>query len=131
MKLDKKKELAAKTLDVGKNRIAFSNEHLSEIKEAITKQDIIDLHKSGAIKIKPVKGRKKVEKRKTKRKLGKIKIKPGRRKKDYVLMTRKLRKYLKGMKVQNKLETEKYKDMRKKIRARYFKSLSQLKEVLK
>ena len=43
MNLTKKKELAAKVLKVGKNRIIFVEEHLSEIKEAITRFDIADL----------------------------------------------------------------------------------------
>jgi len=40
MKLDKKKNLAKRVLNVGKERIIFVKERLSEIKEAITKQDI-------------------------------------------------------------------------------------------
>ena len=40
LNLNKKKELASKVLKVGKNRILFNTEGLSEIKEAITKQDI-------------------------------------------------------------------------------------------
>ena len=61
MQLARKKELAAKVLKVGKNRIVFVEGHLSEIKEAISRMDILDLHKSGAIQIKEVKGRKKIE----------------------------------------------------------------------
>ena len=67
MNLKKKKELAAKALGVGKNRVCFNPEGLSEIKEAITKQDIKDLYEAGAITIKPNSGRKIHEKRKTKR----------------------------------------------------------------
>ena len=40
MNLGKKKQLAARTLGVGKSRVHFVNENLNEIKEAITKQDI-------------------------------------------------------------------------------------------
>ena len=60
MNLGKKKQLAARTLGVGKSRVHFVNENLNEIKEAITKQDIRDLVSSGAIKVKEVKGRRKV-----------------------------------------------------------------------
>ena len=67
MQLAKKKELASKVLKTGKNRIIFTEENLSEIKEAISRQDILDLHKAGAIKIKEVKGRKKITRRKHRR----------------------------------------------------------------
>ena len=40
MQLNKKKALAAKTLEVGKDRIIFMNGSLAEIKEAITRKDI-------------------------------------------------------------------------------------------
>ena len=49
MKLEKKKSLVVRTLGVGKARIVFNTQRLSEINEAITKQDIKDLHKSVAI----------------------------------------------------------------------------------
>ena len=73
MKLEKKKELASRTLNVGKGRIAFVSSRNKEIKEAITKQDIRDLVIDGAIVIKEVKGRKKIVGRKNKRRAGKIK----------------------------------------------------------
>ena len=130
MKLNKKKELAAKTLKVGKGRIILDKDRLAEIKEAITKQDIKDLHESGIIKIKPVKGRKKVKKRKTKRRGGKIKKRIKGRKQEYVKITRKLRGYIKELKKQEKITNEEYRELRKKIRARVFKSKAQLKEFL-
>jgi len=37
MKINNKKELAARTLGIGKSRILFNNSRLSEIKDAITK----------------------------------------------------------------------------------------------
>ena len=79
--LDKKKRLAAKVFNVGIERICFDVERLSEIKEAITKQDIKDLFSAGAITIKEISGRRTNVKRKTKRGPGKIKlkIKPGKR----------------------------------------------------
>ena len=130
MNLSKKKELAAKTLKVGKNRLCFSNEHLPEIKEAITKQDIRDLHAEGIITIKPVKGRKKIKKRKTRRGPGKIKKKVRKRKQVYVKITRKLRTYLKILKSRGVISNELYIDLRKKIRMRAFRSKAHLKEIL-
>jgi large subunit ribosomal protein L19e len=128
MNLKKKKELAAKTLGVGKNRVSFNPEGLNDIKEAITKQDIITHHEEGIITIKPIKGRKTIVVRKRKRGPGKIKMKIKNRKQDYVKITRKLRKYLKGLKNQNEIGREAYYDIRKKIKMRTFKNLSYLKE---
>ncbi|MBT4166308.1 hypothetical protein HOE04_04690 [archaeon] len=131
MKLNRKKELAAKALGVGKGRIVFNEEGLGEIKEAITKQDIKDLVGEGIISIRPVKGRKKVKKRKTQRGPGKIKKTVNKRKQIYVKITRKLRDYIQMLKRHGIIELELYKDLRKKIRMRNFKSKANLKDYLK
>lgn len=126
MKLNKKKELAARTLNVGKHRIVFVKTRIEEIKEAITKQDIRDLHKDKAILIKQIKGRKKVIKRK-RRGPGKIKKKVKDRKQRYVKETRKLRKILANAKEQGRISGQQVKELRKKIRNRLFKSSSAFK----
>ena len=131
MNLKKKKALAAKTLKVGKGRISFLKPRLDEIKEAITRQDIRDLKKEGAIVIKEIKGRRKVKKTSKKKGPGKIKKKVSKRKKDYVIMTRKLRKYISELKKQGKISNEECKDIRKNIRNKIFKSKSHLKERIK
>jgi large subunit ribosomal protein L19e len=131
MNLRRKKELAAKALKVGKGRIAFNKENLSEIKEAITKQDILGLKQEGAISIKPIKGRKTVQKRKTRRGPGKIKKTIRNRKQVYVKITRKLRVYLMQLRDKGAVERELYWTLRKKIRMRDFKSLANFKEYLK
>lgn len=130
MNLINKKELAKKVLGVGKNRIIFSQEGLNEIKEAITKQDILSMHQEGLILIKPIKGRKTVVRRKTKRGPGKIRRTIKKRKQTYVKITRKLRRYVKELKNQAKIDLEMYKALRGKIRMRYFKSKAHLKEYL-
>ena len=130
MKLDLKKRLAANTLGVGLGKVEFQTDRLDEIKEAITRQDIRDLVASGAIKIKDPKGRKKNVKRKNRRKTGKIRKKVNTRKQDYVIMTRKLRKYISELRKRGKLETEAYKEIRKKIRNRIYKSKRNLRETL-
>ena len=89
MNLLKKKELAARTLNVGKSRVLFVKARLNEIKEAITKQDIRDLQKEGAIVLKEIKGRKTVVGRKRKRWPGKIKQKVKKRKRTYMIITTK------------------------------------------
>ncbi len=130
MNLSNKRTLAAKALKVGKNRVVFNSEGISEIKEAITKQDIKDLVREGIISIKPVKGRKKVKKRKTKRGYGKIKKKVNKRKQEYVKITRKLRKYIMELRNKGEIERELYWDLRKKIKMRNFKSRANLREYL-
>jgi len=128
MNLRNKKELAAKTLGVGKSRIVFVLERMDEIKEALTKEDIRALHQEGAILVKDVKGRKtQVKKKKSKRSVGNIRKKVNRRKKDYVIITRKLRKFSGELKNQGRLSGEEVKEIRKKIRNKEFKSKANLK----
>ena len=128
MKLEKKKQLFARTLGVGKGRIVFNKTMLSDIKEAITKQDVRDLIISGAVKIKEIKGRKKIVKRTTRRRAGSIKIKKKSGKREYIIITRKLRAYLAYLKKMNLMPLEDIYRLRKEIRAKNFKSLSQFKE---
>ena len=130
MQLAKKKSLAAKVLGIGKGRVIFVEAHLQEIKEAITRQDILDLHKSGAIQIREVKGRKKIVRRKHRRRTGKIKMKVNNRKQEYVIITRKLRKFVRGLIRAGKIDKEKNREVRRMIRARKFKSKRHLKESL-
>jgi len=130
MQLAKKRELAAKVLGVGKNRIVFVEERHNEIKEAISRQDIKDLHKSGAILTKEVKGRRTIVKRKNRRRVGKIKKKVNNRKAEYVIITRKLRAFVRGAFRMGKINAEEKREIRKQIRARKFKSKRQLKEYL-
>ncbi len=132
MNLKNKKELASRVLGVGKGRIFFDSANLKEIKEAITKQDILELHKEKIILIKDKHGRlngKKVKKRK--RGPGKRKKNLKKRKEKYMILTRKLRGYILELKKQEKISKERYRELRKKIKASEFKSKSNLKESLK
>lgn len=128
MNLKSKKELAAKALKVGKERIVFVKERLEDIKEAITKQDIRDLKQEGAIKVKNISGRKKNIKKKSRRSPGNVRKKVNTRKRDYVIMTRKLRSYVAEMKKQGRLSAEEVKELRKKIRNKMFRSKAHLRE---
>jgi len=129
MNLSKKKKLAKRTFGVGENRIVFVESRINDIKEAITKQDMRDLRQDKAIIIKEKKGRKKVI-RKRRRSIGNIRKKINTRKKDYVVLTRKLRKYVLEMKNQGKISKEEFDDIRKKIRNKIFRSKSHLKEYI-
>lgn len=130
MNLGNKKELVAKTFSVGKDRIIFNVNRISDINEAITKQDIRDLRADGAIIIKSIKGRKKVIKRTTRRRAGSVrkKVKNGKRK--YIIITRKLRTYLRDLRRKNSVSEEEYTKLRRGIRAHRYKSKSHFKEHL-
>ena len=130
MNLAKKKSLAARTLKVGKGRIVFLKSRLNEVKEALTKQDVKDLQKDGAIIIKEIKGKRKKERRKKRRNVGKIKKKINKRKQKYVILTRKLRGYISELKKQGKLSKEEVSEIRKRIRNRKFRSKAHLKEYI-
>ena len=130
MKLDKKKRLAAKVLNVGLGRIIFREGNLNEIKEAITRQDIVDLHKSGAIMIREPKGKLKVEKRKYKRGPGKVKKKVRGKKREYVAIVRKLRTYAKSLLRTGKIDNQKYRKLRGMIKSRRLKNKRHLIENL-
>ena len=116
MKLDKKKALAVKVLGVGKSRVIFDSTRLDEIKEAITRQDIIDLVKDKAIKIRPIKGRKTKEKRKRRRGPGKIHMKIKNKKGKYVKKIRMIRKYLAILLKNKKITFEEYQKLRIKAK---------------
>ena len=132
MKLDKKKRLAAKVLGVGKQRIIFVEPRLNEIKEAITKDDIRSLRADGAIMIKEIRGKRlRQNKRKARRSPGNIRQNAKNSKREYMIITRKLRKHISELKGKNLLTRENFLDLRKKIKNRYFKSKSQLKDYLK
>ena len=128
MNLRTKKTLAKGALKVGRERIVFLKSRMDEIKEAITKQDIRDLKQEGAILVKEVGGRRKNAKKKNKRSTGNIRKKVNVRKQEYVIMTRKLRKIVAGMKLRGEIDKAETKDIRNKIRNRVFKSAAHLKK---
>lgn len=130
MNLGKKKGLASRALKLKKDRIVFLESRLDEIKEAITKQDILDLKREGAIVIKDIKGKRKNKRKRRKRSPGNIRKKVNRRKRDYVTMTKKLRKYTAEMKKQEKISKEDSTEIRKKIRNKIFRSKAHLKEYI-
>ncbi len=130
MNLRNKKELAARTMKIGKNRIKFVESRLEDIKEAITKQDIRDLVNDKAIIIKDRKGRKKTKKSSSRKSTGNIRKKVNTRKQRYVKLTRKLRKYVKELKEQGKITSEEVKKIRRDIRNKKFKNKASLKNFI-
>jgi large subunit ribosomal protein L19e len=130
MDLKTKKQLAARVLGVGTDRVLFDDARLEEIKEALTRQDIKDLIKSKAIMRKEIGGRRKVEKRTTRRRFGKIKKKVNTRKKRYMMLTRKLRKTIKALKKAGTIPQEKYLKLKKEIKSKMFRSRAHLMELV-
>ena len=128
MNLAKKKELAKKVLKVGKDRIVFVEARINEIKEAITRQDILDLQKEGAIIVKPIKGRMKKRKKKKSRSVGNIRKNPNKRKKNYIILVRKQRSYVAELKRQKEITNEEFRLLRRKIRNKDFRNKAHLKE---
>jgi len=126
--LNKRKALASRVFGVGKNKIVFNTLRLADIKEAITKQDILDLYADGAIMIRETRGRKKHVRRTTRRGDGKIKMVVGNKKRKYVIIVRKLRKYINELRIQGKITPVQFKEIRKKIKAGTFKDKARLKE---
>ena len=131
MNLRNKKKLIGRVLKVGTDRIILDSSRKEEIKEAITRQDIKDLKKERVIKIRPISGRRKNVKRKTKRRGGSVKKKVKKRKQEYMIITRKLREHLKTSLKKNELTNEEYQNLRKRVKARDIKTVSQLREIVK
>ena len=131
MKLERKRDFVSRAIGIGKGRIVFNVNRLSEIKEAITKQDIKDLLKDGAIMIREIRGRAKVERRKRARGFGSIRKKVKNSKRKYIILTRKLRGHISQLRRKGEISEDSYSKSRKGIRASNFRSLSHLKEHLK
>ena len=127
MDLSKKRALVARTLGIGKGRVMFNVNHINEIKEAITKQDVRDLLTSKAIFIREIKGRK-VNVAGKRRRAGSIRMKPNSRKRDYIILTRKLRSYISEIRKHGSINNEEFVNIRKGIRSKIFKNKAHLKE---
>ena len=130
MKLGRKKELAARALGVGVNRIVFNSSRLNEIKEAITKQDMRDLAKDKAIVVREVGGRLKIERRKIRRRQGSVRKKVSDKKGEYMVFVRNLRSHIGQLKQQKKIMPLQFQTLQREIRSKKITNKSQIKEYL-
>lgn len=130
MNLKKKKLLASRVLKIGVGKIIFNKDRLADIKEALTKQDIKELYSDGAILFREKRGRKRVEKRKTRRRQGSIRKNRKLKKRGYIIIIRKLRRYLAESRKKGIISRDQYIKLRKEIRARTIKDKAHLKEHL-
>lgn len=128
MNLKSKKRLIARTMNVGLDRIIIKSP--GEVKDAITRQDIHDLVQSGLVIIKNIHGTLKNKKRKTRKRQGSVRKVAKNRKRIYMMLTRKLRRHASNLKKLGKIKKEKYAEVRKKIKAKNFRSLSHLQDHL-
>jgi len=80
--------------------------------------------------LKEIKGRRKKIEKKKKRGVGKVKKNVNTRKQDYIIMTRKLRKYVSELKNQGTISREDFTEIRKRIRNKKFRSKAHLKEYI-
>jgi large subunit ribosomal protein L19e len=125
MKLTSQRRLAGKIFNTGIRRVWFDPFRLADISEAITRQDIAELIKDGAIKVLPVKGRKRRSGKERERRYakgrkrgtGRIKKAMKDRKGDYMRRIRKIRNYLKRLKQDKKIGKKEYGKIRRLAKA--------------
>ncbi len=139
--LRKKRELIARVLGVGLNRVRFEPDKLDDIADAITRDDMRSLIRNGTIWTVKVRGisRSRAEKKlKTRRKRGtSAGSKKGKKtarvgkKEVYVKRTKAMRRHLKILKARNEIDGETFWALYKKIKGGNVRSLSHLRELAK
>lgn len=138
MKLTVQKRLAAGILKCSESKVAFDDQRIDEIKEAITKNDIRKLIKDYAIIRKKENGPSRVRANKTRTQ----KIK-GRRKgsgsrkgresartepkREWINRVRKQKAFLKGLRDNKRIETKDYRVLYLKAKGGFFRSLRHIK----
>jgi large subunit ribosomal protein L19e len=138
MKITLQRRLAAAVLGCSEKRVWFDEERLSDVKESITKQDIKDLIKEGAIRQKPMKsvsrGRTRASRTKKARGQGSSKgsrkgTKNARRPKKDVWMAkiRVQRKFLKELREKKHVTSSTYQKLYRKAKGGFFRSKRHLK----
>jgi large subunit ribosomal protein L19e len=130
MNLEKKKEIVAKMLGVGKGRVRFNHERITDIEDAVTKQELRSLIKDGAISILSVKGqttKKEVKRRGYGSRKGKKTARMGKKER-WVRQVRALRNYLRTVKGQ--ITNDKYWEAYRKIKGGEIRTIARLKEYL-
>jgi large subunit ribosomal protein L19e len=139
--LRKKRELIARILGVGLNRVRFEPDKLDDIADAITREDMRSLVKSGTIwtvKLRGISRARAEKKLKTRRKHGtSAGSKKGKKtarvgkKVVYVKRTKAMRRHLKILKARNEINRETFWALYKRIRGGNVRSLSHLRELAK
>jgi large subunit ribosomal protein L19e len=139
--LKKKRELVARILDIGANRVRFEPDKLDDIADSITREDLRSLVKRGTIWTTKVKGTSR-GRAKTKQairkksglgpgsKKGKKTARTGK-KSAYVTRIRSMRYHLKVMKDRNEINRQTYWLIYKKVDGGQVRSVSHLRDLVK
>ncbi|MEM5828099.1 MAG: 50S ribosomal protein L19e [Candidatus Aenigmatarchaeota archaeon] len=126
MALTTVKRLAARILKVGKSKIWIDPTKLEEAEKAITAADVKKLIFRGIIKVKrDFLHWKKEKEKKPVRKGGKHSIISRKRK--WINRVRPLRRFLRKLKEEGKIDNKTYRNLRRLIKGGYFRSVSHLK----
>jgi large subunit ribosomal protein L19e len=137
----KKRELAARVLNVGVNRVRFEPDRLEDISDSITRENIRSLVKSGAIWTVQPKGSSRgraIKKRSVWKvhgkgpgsKKGKKTARVGK-KRVYVVKTRSMRYHLKVIKERKDISNDMYWYLYKRVDGGQVRSLAHLRELVK
>lgn len=139
--LNTKKRLISRVINVGIKRIKLDSEHIDDIADAITRENIRSLITANKITIKPIKGTsrgraqlKKIQKNKRGTTAGSKKGKKYarlNRKTEYVNKTRALRYRLKIAKDRNDITNNEFWDIYKKIKGNTIRNKAHLREIIK
>jgi large subunit ribosomal protein L19e len=139
--LKKKRELVARILGIGANRVRFEPDKLDDIADSITREDLRSLVKRGTIWTTKVKGTSR-GRAKTKQairkksglgpgsKKGKKTARTGK-KSAYVTKIRSMRYHLKVMKDRNEINRQTYWLIYKKVNGGQVRSVSHLRDIVK
>lgn len=132
MNLRQKKRLASKILKCGKNKIWIDPEFQEEVNDAITKRDIRNLIKKGAIKKRKEKGQS-GKKRRKKQGKGSRKGKKGARKnskREWIKKIRALRKELKSKREKEEISKSEYRKLYKMAKGNFFRNKAHLRNYI-
>ena len=138
--LKAKKQLVARMYKVGVNRVHFDSDHLDDIADAITRDNIRSLFTANTIRIEPIKGAsrgrakiKKIQKKKRGVKQGSKKGRKGARvgkKEAYVTKVRSLRYRLKIAKDRKEITNTEFWDLYKKIGGNTVRNIAHLRMLI-
>lgn len=142
MDLSSQKRIAVEILKCGADRVYFDSEHLDQIKEAITKQDMRELINANVVQKKPIKGISRVRANKTlkQRRKGRRQGAGARKGKKtarlsgkdaWMAKIRAQRKFLKGIKDKNMVSIKTYRNLYLKSKGGFFRSVRHIKYYMK
>jgi len=131
--LASKRALIARALGVGKDRVWIDPEHIEEVMDIDTREDVRRLLKQGVIKVKPVKGQT-IRERKKRRGPGSRKgAKYSRisKKRLWIMRVRAQRKFLRMLRDKGVLTRSQYRKLYMMVKGGMFRSKAHLREYIR